>query len=318
MVKRNKLMRTLKNKYGKPIKKHGKTIKKMNCSPLIDKNTPVKGSCFTANVLELLKKSYNKHNAFNTIHATNPILIWKELKQRLHTCSSEDCWLKEIDDTETRRKLDEYIFAPDRPDEWKKNPHEWLSNFDIQKVLNQYMVKYPNFYAPPPSPIDFDAKPNKLSENCVSNELCRFDLEKHIKNGKTKFGIVFNLSPHTTSGSHWVSVYIDIDHKYIFYMDSAGSEIPKQIKLFVNKIIKQGLEMSTPIELHYYENCPLEHQLKDTECGMFTLYFLITMLTNKADKIKFKNYFEKIKFFKDKRIPDEYVFRFRKIYFNEK
>jgi len=306
--------------YKKKLLKKGgsKTLKKMNCSPMVDKRSPIKGSCFTEDVLRLLKKYYNQHNHDTVITTNNPVKIWKELKRRLKTCGKEDCWLKEIDDENIRNKLDEFIFAPDHPDDWKQNPDEWLSNFDIHDVLKQYMKRYKNFYSPPPSPIDFDTKPNDMFGQCVSNELCTFSLEKHMKNGKTKFGIVINISPHTSSGSHWVSLYIDLDDKFIFYMDSAGNKIPKQINSFVEKIVNQGLALSVPIKLHYYENCPLEHQMGSSECGMFSLFFIITMLSNKAEGKIFSNYFDKINFFKNKRIPDKYVFKFRKIYFNEK
>jgi hypothetical protein len=316
MRTRNKTNRRI----NKTIKKGGKSdeFKKMNCSPLVDKATPVKGSCFTADVLELLKKSYNKHNPNNLIKTNNPIKIWKLLKHRMRTCNKEDCWLEEIEDLSVRKKLDEYIFAPDHPDDWKDNPDEWLSNFDIMDVLKQYMKKYPKFHSPPPTSIDFDSRPSDLYGECVSNEICTFNLEQQTKRGKTKFGFVFNMSPHTSSGSHWVSLYVDIEDKFIFYMDSAGNKIPKQINTFVERLVQQGLSMSNPIKLHYYENCPLEHQMGTTECGMFTLFFLITMITNKAEGKVLKNYVEKIKFFKNKRIPDKYVFRFRKIYFNEK
>jgi hypothetical protein len=236
----------------------------------------------------------------------------------LRTCNKEDCWLTEIDDQSNRKKIDEYIFAPDHPDEWNKNPNEWLSNFDIYDVLKQYMKKYPKFYSPHPTTIDFDSKPNDMGGNCVSNDLCTFNLEKLVKSGKTKFGIVFNKSPHTSSGSHWVSLYIDVVDEFIFFMDSAGNEIPKQIKAFVERITNQGLAMTKPIKLHFYENCPLEHQMGTTECGMFSLFFIITMLTNRVGEKVFKNFVYKINFFKDRRIPDKYVFRFRKIYFNEK
>lgn len=307
----NSNRKTMKRKI-----KGGKTIKKMNCSPMVDNKTPVKGSCFTPDVLQLLKKSYNKYHKDNPITSEDSVTIWKELKQRLKTCDKEDCWLGEIEDKNVRKKLDEFIFAPDHPEEWKKNPDEWLSNIDIIDVLKQYMIKYPDFYAPPPSPIDFDSKPNDMFGDCVSNELCSFDLEKHIKSGKSKYGIVFNLSPHTSGGSHWVSIYLDTNDKFIFYMDSAGNKIPKQIKKFVDTVIQQALDMN--ITLEYYENYPLEHQMGNTECGMFSLFFIITMITNKAEKKTFTNYLDKIKFFKHKRIADKYVFRFRKIYFNEK
>jgi len=319
-MKRNIKSKRNNRTYRKKLVKKGggKTFKAMNCSPMVDKNTPVKGSCFTADVLEILKKSYNKHNAKNIITTNNPVKIWNELKIRLRTCSKEDCWLDEIEDKTVRKRLDEYIFAPDHPDDWNTNPDEWLSNFDIRDVLKQYMVKYPKFYAPDPSPIDYDTKPSDMFGQCVSNELCTFNLEKHVKKGKTKFGIVFNVSPHTSSGSHWVTLFVDTDDEFIFYMDSAGNKIPKQINKLVDTITQQGLAMNPPIKLHYYENCPLEHQMGTTECGMFALYFIITMLSNRAENKVFTNYVDKIKFFKDKRIPDKYVFRFRKIYFNDK
>jgi hypothetical protein len=88
----------------------------------------------------------------------------------------------------------------------------------------------------------------------------------------------------------------------------------------------------------------------ENECGMYALFFIITMLigyveinkvttignepfvissndsissdgsisSNKRNCKRFSNYIEKINFFKDKRIPDTYVKQFRKIYFNPK
>jgi len=44
--------------------------------------------------------------------------------------------------------------------------------------------------------------------------------------------------------------------------------------------------------------------------------FIITMLTGKTEKRAFKNHLDKINFFKDKRIPDRYVNKLRKEYFN--
>jgi hypothetical protein len=54
----------------------------------------------------------------------------------------------------------------------------------------------------------------------------------------------------------------------------------------------------------------------ESECGMYALYFIITMLTGETEKLKFVNAEDKIKFFKNKRIPDQYVNKYRKIYFN--
>jgi hypothetical protein len=184
----NNSKRNTKNNKNKKLRKGGNngTLKQMNCSPAVKDKAPIKGSCFTADALQILKTSYNKHNKENPIINTHPRDIWKELKGRLSTCNKEDCWLSEIDDPKIRIKLDKYMFAPDQPVEWKKNSHEWLSNFDISDVLKQYQDKYKNFHYTDPSPIDYDNKPADMKDSCVSNELCTFNLEKYYKDGKTK------------------------------------------------------------------------------------------------------------------------------------
>ena len=288
----------------------------MNCSPMVKGKNAVPESCFPPETLVLLKSSYNKYHPEHKIEATNLDKIWLELKDRLSHCHKEDCWLNQIDDPNVRNRIDHFSFAPDQPKTWKKKPTEWLSNFDIMEVLSQYEKTYPEFHVIGPTPIDFDTRPKDMGGKCVWQELCEFRLEKYFKSGKKKLGIVFNLDKHNSGGSHWVSMFIDLDDKYAFYMDSAGDEIPPEIDAFFQRIVQQGLAMHPPLHIHLYQNCPMEHQMGDSECGMYALFFLITMLTGQTEGKVFKNYFSKIRFFKDRRIPDRYIQRYRKIYFN--
>ena len=99
-------------------------------------------------------------------------------------------------------------------------------------------------------------------------------------------------------------------------MDSNGETLPDEIKALVTRITEQGLLLENPLHIHFYENCPMEHQYQNNECGMYSLFFIVTMLTSKTDKKTFKNYTKKIDFFKNKRIPDKYMHRYRKKYFN--
>jgi hypothetical protein len=310
--------KTLKKTIEK-AKKNGsrKYFNPMNCNPTVKDLTPNKESCFTNSVLITLKDSYNKHHSTNPIQYVNPNDIWKELKNRMSTCSREDCWLNEIKDQKVRKQILKYSFAPYVPDDWK-NDKEWLSNFDIRDVLEQYEQKYSNFKLLGPTPIDFDSRPDYYGGNCVWNEICNFNVKETIKSGKTKLGAVFNLAKHTKSGSHWVSMFIDLDDNYIFYMDSAGRTIIKEIKNFSDRVIEQCNDLSPPKLVHFHENCPTEHQMGDRECGMYCLFFIITMLTNRIEDREFKNYNEKIELFKNERIPDTYMKNYRKIYFNDK
>lgn len=194
------------------------------------------------------------------------------------------------------------------------NPNTWLSNFNIDDVLGQYELSYPHFKAIQTATIDFD-------EICYVKDLCKLrnkeELEEYLKMGKTKIGVVFNLDKFSEDGSHWVSLFIDLQDKFVFYFDSNGDKIPSEIKKLVENIKKYAKELEEPIELVEYNNYKVEHQKEDSECGMYSLFFIITMLTGKLNNVPFKSLDSKIKLFREPTIPDKYVNDFRKIYFKD-
>lgn len=318
----NKMKKTFRNKHKKAKRKpnityKNKQFKKLNCSPAVEGETPVKDSCIPDDILIQIRNEYNKDHPENQIISTHLNEIWYELKNRLH-CKSEKCWLSELDNDALKNKLQKTIFAPEEPPEWKHNPDEWLSNYDITAVLKQYSEtkKYSYFAFIEPTPIDFDAKPSDMGGECVEPELCRFDLKEYIDDKKTKIGIIFNLDKHNESGSHWVSLFIDLDDKFIMYFDSAGDKIQPEIQNLVNRILKQASELNIQLT---FDKTRIEHQFGNTECGMYSLYFIITLLKGETENgEKLNGYKAKYDFFKDKnrRIPDKFVFNFRKKYFN--
>ena len=304
-----------KRKPKKPLKNISR--KKMNCSPVVEDTKIFSDTCFTADVLIKIRDEYNKnHPHSNKITSSDPIIIWKTLKSRLQHCEKEDCWLKEIKDSAMRRFIDESIFAPDHPPDWDKNPNEWLSNIDILKVLEQYEEKNPHFLFLGPTPIDFDTKLPEENNECVESKICNLSIRDEMKKGITKIGIIFNLDKHNESGSHWVSLFVDLEHNILFYFDSAGDEIPPEIMVLKKRIEKQGKELSPSIIFKYYNNANIRHQKGNTECGMYSLFFIITMLTGKTEMKANMNTKEKLKLFKSGRISDNYMEQYRKKYFN--
>lgn len=286
----------------------------MKCSPAAKRDSKIKGSCYTAGVLVQIKNAYNKHHAADQrISASAPEEIWLALNDRLSSCEKEDCWLREIKDELLRKRLGRFVFAPDRPKEWAKNPNEWLSNFDILGVLEQYETAYKNFEFVGPSPIDFDA--HVQGGKCVETDLCTFNLKSLVGKGKTQIGVVFNLDKHDQGGSHWVSLYVDTTNKIIFYFDSAGARIPKAIDALVKRIQHQALaDLHFPLK--FYQNSPKTHQYNNTECGVYSLFFIITMLTGKTEFNANMTIQDKLDLFKKHRIPDKYVEKYRNVYFN--
>ena len=286
---------------------------KLNCNPNI-KSVVIRGSCLPNELLNMLKKSYNDNNPDNIITSEKPRKIWKDLKMRLKTCVKEDCWLDIISDDEYREKIEKYLFIPRplQPNEWKSNPNAWLSNFDIDHVLQEYENSYPHFKAIKTATIDFD-------KICYVEDLCKLKSKQQlislINSGKNKIGVVFNLDKFSDDGSHWVSLFIDLQDKFIFYFDSNGDKIPKEIKSFVNRIKEFCSELDIPIELKEYNNYKVQHQMENSECGMYSLFFIITMLTGKINNVPIESLEDKLNLFREPRIPDNYVSKFRNIYF---
>ena len=131
---------------------------------------------------------------------------------------------------------------------------------------------------------------------------------QQAKKGKNKIGIIFNTDPHNKSGSHWISLFINIKRKIICFFDSVGTKESKEIMKLVNRIIDQGHKLNPKINFKFENNNGVEHQYKNTECGIYSLFFIIHMLQDKTSE----------SFYKTHIINDGQIQNYRKIYFNEK
>ena len=271
-------------------------FKKLNCSP----KSEFKFTCLNNKTLLKMRNVWNK-NYNKKINSNNPKEIWKFLKNNIKNCNTEKCWIDTLFKNKNKTfKLKNNLFAPSSPISWKKNKTEWLSSNDINNVMNQYEKKYPNFKFLGPSPIDFDLK--KSFNQCVWNELCKFNLKKYLEKGKTKIGIIFNTDPHNKSGAHWVCLFIDLELKYIYFFDSTSDEPQDEIIKLVKKIQQQANNLN--INLKYLQN-KTQHQKGDTECGIYVLVAIILLLKRKREPKDFNI-----------RIPDKKMIEVRNILFN--
>jgi hypothetical protein len=289
------------HKLKKKIKQDDKFKINVKCSP--EKNNDY--TCYSDSSLLKLRNFWNIRHPDRRIDTEEPQDIWKQLRNNMNNvCESESCWLRQKFIKENMdNELLQFTFAPKSPDTWKKKPNEWLSSVDIEKVMKQYEHAYPSFQFIGPSPIDFDTL--KLYDQCVWEELCKFDLYNYLHNGKNKIGIVFNTDPHYKGGSHWVALFINVAKKYIYYFDSNGNPPQNEIKVFIERVKAQGQKLHIPFKV--MSNYPFEHQRQDSECGMYVLYFISQILLNK----KKPDDFGKV------RISDEEMNKLRKEYFNE-
>jgi Ulp1 family protease len=146
-----------------------------------------------------------------------------------------------------------------------------------------------------------------LYGECVWDELCNFSLEDQINNGKNKIGIIFNTDPHNKPGQHWISMFINIKKNKIFFFDSTGDKPSPQIMALANRIKDQGLGLNPKRKIKFDSNEGIEHQYGNTECGIYSLYFIVHMLEDKLTEQYLKTHI----------LKDEYMNKFRHIYFND-
>ncbi len=151
----------------------------------------------------------------------------------------------------------------------------WLDSNNIADVLNQYEEAYPEFEFMGPFPIDFAApdpyKGGGGQPKCLMTEICELRVQKALENGTKSIGIVYNLDPHFKSGSHWVANYIDITKHKCYYFDSYGMKPPPQVERFMKWLTTQDPKM----RLEYNSR---RLQFRNTECGVYCIYFIIRML----------------------------------------
>ena len=321
--KRNNRQKTMKNKRkrsdskrsdskrsdskrsdtGKRNKRLPIKLEKVNCSPK-PKDEINDYTCYTNKSLYKLRDMWNARHPDVKITTNSPKEIHREISEKMSgVCNKESCWLKQKADFGSVESMTD-SFAPESPEEWQKNPNEWLSSVDIINVMKQYEKAYKCFDFIGPSPIDFDTR--KLYGECVWDELCNFSVEEQIKTGKTKIGIIFNTDPHYKPGQHWISMFMNIKKGKIFFFDSVGDKPPQEIIKLVDRIKEQGLNLDRKIHFTFDTNEGIEHQYGNTECGIYSLFFVVHMLEDKLTGHYLKTHI----------LKDAYMNKFRHVYFN--
>jgi hypothetical protein len=245
---------------------------------------------FDKELLDNFRKVYNSEHQ-DKIKDTDD--IWTELKHKLHSkCKSGrvECIVAHL------------MNKPKAPESWTVNPNEWLSSIDIENVEKQYMKLFNKYKFLGCIPIDFDLK--SQSGKCLVNVLCSLKIKDLIAGGFYQYGIVFNTDKHDGPGRHWFALYCDVrpelEYGRITYFDSYASKPESEIKILMSRwkseidslnLFKKPMELSRNVT---------KHQFKDSECGMYSLYFHYCCL---------------LEIPMDERIPDEVINKFRQLLF---
>jgi len=243
------------------------------CAP---SRTYANGSCLDLEEIIEMVKAYNQEYPNSQIElsiarasdkATYKETLIKQLNSKLSKCDDQLCWvqqnfIKNIKDAKMRKNIKENAFRPVGP----QGKFTWLNTINIDEVLKQYEQKYKDFKFIGAVPIDFDDL-NYGTKN--------INIKKLKENGISKLGVIYNLDEHWQSGSHWVSGYFDLNKGKLYYFDSYGIAPERRVVAFMRRIGRQLKEQGINPELKYNRN---RHQYKNSECGVYSINFIIRLL----------------------------------------
>jgi hypothetical protein len=263
-----------------------------------------KGSCITKEVLQAIAINFNKEVGSVVI---DPNVKKEQLVKQLDNefnnkfkCDDQLCWLNQRFVKRLNNEvLEKFTFKPTGP----ANKYDWLSTTNINNVIEQYERKYKNFIFLGAVPYDFQELRQLEMAEINFKDLQNGKLnDKHNTEGTIDhIGMVINLDPHNKPGSHWVSLYANLDKNQMYFFDSFGKKPRKKIKTFINKITKymyqkkynkqlpinkvlkniknnnniQEIDNLNTFDIRYNQ---IQHQFEDTECGVYSINFIIRLV----------------------------------------
>lgn len=213
--------------------------------------------------------------------------LLNKLRAKLpNSCKNDYCLLQ---NRNIAQKVS-HAFRPKKPKEWQQDERYWLSTEDIIGVMKQYEDAHPDFEFIGVFPRDFQGQ-HIHHGSCVVNRLCDTNafLDDFFKSGKTTFGMVFNLDLHYQSGSHWVAILANFDVKDkmygIYYYDAVAIQPWEEFKKFMTEVqaymyskVRPEKERKFPKQINKHRR-----QFSNTECGVFSMLYIILCLERKKD-----------------------------------
>ena len=164
---------------------------------------------------------------------------------------------------EIKEILENEIFRPEGPEK----QFQWMSSLDMNAVLSQYENLHNDFKYLGSVPINFDEIDFYNIKNINYDEL--------EKEGKNRFAMIINNQRHDQGGQHWFSLFFDLKKGDIFFVDSVGDKPMENVEKYVEKIKKY---LKSKNKKHNYKINNIQHQKKNSECGVYSMYFIIKFL----------------------------------------
>ena len=96
--------------------------------------------------------------------------------------------------------------------------------------------------------------------------------------------MVINLDTSDGNGTHWVSLYINLKKRQLYFFDSYGKKPMKSIFNFMNRIYNEFTNRNLDYNVVHTNKKfkvrynTIQHQRKNSECGVYSMNFIIRLL----------------------------------------
>lgn len=205
--------------------------------------------------LKKIANYYNREYNKNICTDCSRSKLLQTLYNLYPECNHSDaCLLKDIKDKQLYNFIYEHTFNGVKRE---------LKTNDIDYVMKKYQKIYNDFYYLGTMSSDFDVQSV---------------IQKIIKSSKKRIAMIMNTDPSYKPGQHWIAIFFEKNKKElkIDYYDSFGINMVKQLKPFI-----QELQKHFEIDLTINQK---RQQYSKTECGVYSIYFILSKLENKTMK----------------------------------
>lgn len=224
--------------------------------------------------------------------------VLKEIKQRYSASSDKDLLQYLPDDLMKEQSINFKISGPDGV--------QLLSNYDIDQILTQWTVAFPDFWAYNFNMLNYTQQ--SFRDGRVQNQpdtLATVDPVELFKKYKC-CGCVINSDVYSGSGKHWMALFADNrgpEPTVEFFNSSGRSPAPEWISWLnrtaraIDEVNKAANTKKAPAKIRYGN---MVQQYSMTECGLYSLFYIWGRLNGIGPD-----------YFMTKPIKDELMFEFR-------
>lgn len=197
-----------------------------------------------------------------------------KLKKHMN-CPTEECVIesaesKELISYSDKQTILKNFFKPMGPDK----ESAWLSNFEIDDVLDQIEKKYPSFLH-----LYFHMRDFAKNQPGYLN-LATLDWPAEMKKGKKQFGVIINTDSSRGNGIHWFAIFGDFSRQpyTIEYFNSSGEQPLSEISAWMREAgARWAAELGVYIPQVIVSD--IIYQDDNYSCGTYSLYYIMSRLS---------------------------------------